>query len=61
MITTLRLIIPAVNGILYFKKNVVLPSLYESKSKLVTIVITIKYIVAIFNLLELYDVEFTVN
>lgn len=61
MITTLRLTIPAVKGILYFKKGIVLPSLYESKSKLVTVVITIKYIVAIFNILELYDVNFTVN
>jgi len=61
MITTPRLIIPAVKGIVYFKEDVVLSSLYESKSKQVTVVITIKYIIAIFKLLELYDMNFTVN
>ncbi len=61
MLTTPRLIISAVKGIVYFKEDVVLPSLYESKSKQVTVVITIKCIIAIFNPLELYDVNFTVN
>jgi 8-oxo-dGTP diphosphatase len=33
MTTTLRLTIPAIKGIVYFKEDVVLPSLYESKSQ----------------------------
>lgn len=61
MTTTLRLTIPAIKGIVYFKEDVVLPSLYESKSKQATVVITIKYIIAIFNLLELYDINITIN
>lgn len=61
MITTLRLIIPTIKGIIYFKEDVVLPNLYENKSEQATVVITIKYIIAIFNLLELYDINITIN